>query len=172
MNPTFVAIVDYRSGNLASLVQAFKCIGVHSEIISSPSHFYLKPFTHLVLPGVGSFDLCRERLSTSSFDNFLLTIAAAGIIPILGICVGMQLLASSSAEGSLSGLSLIPGKVQSFSKLNSPFLPHLGWNVALPLTANIFPSLSSNKYFYFIHSYFFDTDTFLSMVGFCSSALL
>ena len=66
----------------------------------SPSSFYSQAFTHIVLPGVGSFDSCRHRLSISEFDTFLVSLASTGSIPLLGICVGMQLLASSSSEGN------------------------------------------------------------------------
>ena len=112
----------------------------------------------IILPGVGSFDNGVKALKSKGFFDPLIEKANIGT-PLLGICLGMQLLAESSEEGSLSGLGLIKGKVKRFNLTESLSLkiPHMCWNsVSIKNTSKLTSEMESNSRFYFVHSYYFD----------------
>lgn len=138
-----VGIINYGVGNLGSLINAFRRVGSEPTIINEPGEFM--NVNAIVLPGVGSFDAAMSRL-----DKFkdALTGIRGGSTPILGICLGLQVMFEASDEGSLSGLSWYPGRV---SRLRGPRVPHIGWD----LVKAVKPCelLSDNGYFYFMHSY-------------------
>ena len=150
-----VAILNYGSGNIQSISQALKNLDISSLIISDPSSYLCSDFTHIILPGVGKFDSCRQQLDSSGLFPLLVDTYSSGSVPILGICIGMHLLASSSEEGSLSGLNFIPGKVQHFSNIGASPCPHMGWNSVTYLESNNPLDLPSNSYYYFIHSFYY-----------------
>lgn len=148
-----IAIVDYNMGNLASVQNAFAKIGVQTVIESNPEKF--KEYDKLILPGVGAFgdamQHLREREMIEAIKEF-----AASSKPILGICLGMQLLFESSEEfGEHEGLGLIKGKVVAFD--NSKFknalkVPHMGWNRMFTKEHPLFKGLDEEHYLYFVHS--------------------
>lgn len=123
----------------------------------------------LLLPGVGAFDACRAALAArDGLEEAVLSAAKAGV-PLLGICVGMQLLASGSDEGQLRGLDLIPGRVRRFSfapELNLR-VPHMGWSIVRPRKlAALFDRLRERpSRFYFVHSYHFQPDADDDIIG-------
>ncbi|SFV67301.1 Imidazole glycerol phosphate synthase amidotransferase subunit [hydrothermal vent metagenome] len=150
-----IGIVDYHMGNLASVINAFKKTGADTRLESDPSK--LKQYDKLILPGVGAFGDAMEHLQRNGMDEAVKTFTQSGK-PLLGICLGMQLLFESSEEfGSTEGLGLIPGKVVAFdeSKFDHPLkVPHMGWNeIFVQKETALFDSLPDDFYLYFVHSY-------------------
>jgi len=150
-----IGIVDYNMGNLASVINAFAKVGVDATLESDPTK--LDQYDKLILPGVGAFGDAMEHLKSNGMDEAVMTYAKSGK-PLLGICLGMQLLFESSEEfGSHKGLGLIPGKVVAFdeSKFDHPQkVPHMGWNeLFVQEETALFSELKKDFYLYFVHSY-------------------
>ncbi len=149
---TLVAgIVHYGVGNIGSIVSAFRKIGVETVIVSEEND--VRKCDLLVFPGVGSFDsaITRLRRILPSLDKVV-----AGI-PILGICLGMQILFESSEEGGESGLAVFKGRV---TLLRSNVIPHIGWNtVKITKETPLVCGVPDNSYFYFAHSYCVEIDS-------------
>ena len=144
-----IAVIDYGAGNLNSVTKALDHLGYANTIVSRPEE--LEAADGMILPGVGAFPMCMAALRKSGMDQAILQ--QAGKKPLLGICLGMQMLLDSSTEmGGDQGLGLIPGTVEKI-KTNLK-LPHIGWNSLNivnpdPLTAG----LSDGDYVYFVHSF-------------------
>ena len=156
-----IALLNYGSGNINSICQSLKIISVDFQIINKPSQFHELSCTHLILPGVGAFDSCSQLLALSGFDELIVTLHQKGLYPILGICVGMQMLLNSSDEGSSKGLSIIPGRCRSLAYSGSQISPHIGWNnLEIPnisvASPSILANVSSLHHFYFVHNYYCD----------------
>jgi glutamine amidotransferase len=154
-----IAIVDYGSGNVRAIGNIYDSLKVPYSVISQPSE--LPKFDRVILPGVGAFDETMRMLNESGFRAELDHAALIAKKPILGICVGMQILAEGSEEGELAGLSWIPGRVKKFDKNtipNKPKLPHLGWNSISLSDHPIFEEVDMDQGFYFIHSYYFECE--------------
>ncbi|HFQ61293.1 MAG TPA: imidazole glycerol phosphate synthase subunit HisH [Epsilonproteobacteria bacterium] len=150
-----IGIVDYNMGNLASVINAFAKVGVEATLESDPNK--LSQYDKLILPGVGAFGDAMEHLKENGMDEAVITYAASGK-PLLGICLGMQLLFESSEEfGTHKGLGLIPGKVVAFneSKFDHTLkVPHMGWNeLFVEKETPLFKGLQKDFYLYFVHSY-------------------
>jgi glutamine amidotransferase len=152
-----IVIVDYGMGNLGSIANMFKKIGVQSRVSSDLDEIGRAP--KLILPGVGAFDAAMERIDAGGFRAVLNRKALEERIPVLGICLGMQLLTESSDEGKLDGLGWIPARAISFRARNPTEMksPQMGWNLVQlsqpsALTAG-FAELAEPR-FYFVHSYF------------------
>ncbi|MEQ9168059.1 MAG: imidazole glycerol phosphate synthase subunit HisH [Fulvivirga sp.] len=155
-----ITIVDYGMGNLASIKNMLKKIGVSAEITSSPE--VLKDAKRIVLPGVGAFDNAMINIRQRGLLDVLSQKAIIEKIPFLGICLGMQILMNSSEEGKEPGLGWVEGKVKRFRfDANSDRLkvPHMGWNVVQPKdeSAVLFGSMKEPR-FYFVHSYYVTCD--------------
>ena len=154
-----IAIVDYNMGNLRSVQNAFDKIGESAVIQKDPDR--LKDYDKLVLPGVGAFGDAMEHLKKSGLDEALIEYADSGK-PLLGVCLGMQLLFNSSCEfGSHKGLGLIDGEVELFdkSRFKTPLkVPHMGWNEIETDSSALFKGLDEKFYLYFVHSYHVKTD--------------
>lgn len=152
-----IGVVDYGSGNIASVANMLKRVGLRSQI--SSDHKVLRAVTHLILPGVGSFDHGMSQLARLGLDDLLRDEVAQGK-PLLGICLGMQLLANGSEEGSLEGLGLIAGFVRHLSEQKKAGLPvpHVGWNQVEFRVGNEFYQPVDPQRFYFTHSYQFVCD--------------
>ena len=148
-------IVDYKVGNIGSIVNMFKRIGVNA-ILSSDENEILSA-DKLLLPGVGSFDNGMKNLKASGLIKVLNKKVIEEKTPILGICLGMQLLMDSSDEGKEEGLGWISGEVKKFNfAMNEEKLkvPHMGWNIARPMKKDsLFKGFSEEARFYFVHSY-------------------
>ena len=149
-----VTIIDYGMGNLGSIRNMFKRINVESEITGDPDK--IVKATKILLPGVGAFDAAMERISSSGLQPMLNQKALEEKIPVLWICLGMQLLTKSSEEGVLPGLGWIDAETIRFKfEERSPLkVPHMGWNRVYP--ANESPltyNLPEEPRFYFVHSY-------------------
>ena len=150
-----IGIVDYNMGNLASVINAFAKIGANAKLESDPSK--LDQYDKLILPGVGAFGDAMTHLKENGMDEAVVNYAKSGK-PLLGICLGMQLLFESSEEfGSHQGLGLIPGKVVAFdeNKFDHALkVPHMGWNeLFVQKETPLFAGLKKDFYLYFVHSY-------------------
>jgi len=155
-----IGIVDYNMGNLASVINAFAKVGANARVESEPAK--LQDYDKLILPGVGAFGDAMENLQERGMAEAIKHYAASGK-PLLGICLGMQLLFESSEEfGTTQGLGLIPGKVVGFDeeKFDHPLkIPHMGWNELFKMQndktaeAQLFEGLPREFYLYFVHSF-------------------
>ena len=165
-----IKIVDYGIGNIAAFLSLFKKLGIPAERASTPEE--LRKASKIILPGVGSFDHAMQRLNQSGLRPFIEENTLSYKKPILGVCVGMQMLAEKSDEGSMAGLNLIPGRVRSFKEnaiLNSHPIPHMGWNTINPVAdSKVFDAeLSKQEQFYFLHSYYFDATDKQHVIATC-----
>jgi glutamine amidotransferase len=150
-----LVIIDYGMGNLGSLKNMFRAIGQEVFIESCPSR--ISQAERIVLPGVGSFDAAMQSIhQISDLSKVIKSKALEEKIPVLGICLGMQILLDSSEEGVMPGLGIIGGKVLRFPTTEGFKVPHMGWNVALPtnLGDRLFPDISNDAKYYFAHSYY------------------
>lgn len=149
-----ITIVNYGMGNLGSVQNMFKRIGVESNITSELNE--IAKATKILLPGVGSFDAAMTRINEGGFREILDKKALVEKVPVLGICLGMQLLTHSSEEGKEKGLGWIPAKTLAFKfdaaqKLK---IPHMGWNIAYPAAkSKLTENFVDESRFYFVHSY-------------------
>jgi glutamine amidotransferase len=153
-----IRIVDYGLGNINAFLTLYKRLGIAAAAASTPAA--LVDATHLILPGVGAFDHAIELLEASGLRPTLEEMVHDKKIPILGVCVGMQILANSSEEGELPGLGWVPGHVRSFRSTEASRhlpMPHMGWNDVMPATANpLFTASPPDQRFYFLHSFYFE----------------
>ena len=156
-----ISIVDYGVGNLNSVANMIRRAGADARIVRTPSE--VRQAERLVLPGVGAFDACRRSLDKIAGLEMAIRHAVERGVPLLGICVGMQMLATSSEEGSLAGLNLVPGRVRRFDLKGTPAfqslrVPHMGWCSVEPRgRSTLFNGeLSELNRFYFVHSYHFE----------------
>lgn len=151
-----IAIVDYAMGNVGSIQRMLKKVGADSVLTSDPEE--LRAADKLILPGVGAFDAGMNRLRESGLTDLLNELVLEQHRPILGICLGMQLLLDSSEEGTTDGLGWVSGQVRRFDwshETSSLRVPHMGWNLVRPEpSAPLFAELDEQSRFYFVHSYF------------------
>jgi len=148
------ALIDYGAGNLRSVANALRELGVDPLITSSAAD--LIDATHLILPGVGSFGDCMAQLQSRNLIDAIHDWVASGK-PYLGICLGYQLLFDSSEESpGVPGLGIVPGVVRRFQQTPGLKIPHMGWNSAVPRKPDSgnWAGLGAEPYFYFVHSYF------------------
>ena len=146
-----LAIIDYGVGNLRSVEKAFAATGCEATV--SGDEKVLRAAERLVLPGVGAFGACMKALAAHGFDQ-LVRERVKESTPLLGVCVGMQLLFESSDEfGSTPGLGLLRGRVRRFS--DELVVPHVGWNRVDKIREDpLFDDVPNRSFFYFVHSYF------------------
>ena len=161
-----IAIVDYNMGNLASVKNAFAKLGKDTVVESNPSNF--SKYDKLILPGVGAFGDAMEHLRERDMIEAIRDFGASGK-PILGICLGMQLLFESSEEfGEHKGLGLIKGDVKAFdeSKFSEPLkVPHMGWNRMFTKKHPLFEGLDEMHYLYFVHTFHVTCDDADDIIG-------
>jgi glutamine amidotransferase len=153
-----IGIIDYGSGNVKAIANIYKRLNTDYFITSDPIE--LEKATHLVLPGVGAFDQTMNLLNSSGLRVKLDSLVLNEKIPIVGICVGMQIMAESSEEGKESGLGWIKGTVKRIDEstlIRKPKLPHMGWNsIVVNTQTDLLQNVDLNKGFYFLHSYYVD----------------
>ena len=147
-----VSILNYGVGNLGSVRNMFKRLGVETADITSPDD--ISSSSRLLLPGVGAFDHGMDALNMGNWVPAIRSHVSAGK-PLLGICLGMQLLLDSSEEGVLPGFGFVPGSVKRFEAGKGLRVPHMGWNIADPAQdSRLFDDLDEQARFYFVHSYY------------------
>ena len=147
-----ITIVDYGMGNLGSIQNMFKRIGVHAVVSGNVED--IDRAEKILLPGVGAFDNAMKRIDEGGYREVLNRKAMVEKVPLLGICLGMQLLTCSSDEGELPGLSWIEAKTTKFPKIDRLKVPHMGWNVVRPSQeSSLTVGLPDESRFYFVHSY-------------------
>ncbi len=153
-----IAIINYGLGNIKAFGNIYHKLNIPFSIATKPED--LVGATKIILPGVGDYDYAMERLDKSGMRQPLDALVLEKKMPVLGICVGMQILANSSEEGELPGLGWIDAKVKKFDtskfKQNTK-IPHMGWNDVAPAKNHgLFNGLETNALFYFLHSYYFE----------------
>lgn len=158
--PVTIAIINYGMGNLHSVYRKLSQIGVNIKIVTSGSE--ILQVDKIVLPGVGHFEKAMSNLNSSGMLEVLNEAVLVKKKPILGICLGMQLMAKASEEGNAKGLNWIDASVIKFKIENSlKFkVPQTGWNTIKPVKDSyLLKNIESNSEFYFLHSYHYaDTD--------------
>jgi glutamine amidotransferase len=156
-----IGVIDYGVGNVQAFLNVYSRLGIPSCRVTNTKT--LNEATHLVLPGVGHFDHAMTKLDESGMREYLSELVLEHNVPILGVCVGMQMISNGSEEGALPGLGWVPGYVRrfNFSAQNEDLpLPHMGWNsLKIPQKSVLFDGLESNDIrFYFLHSYYFEPE--------------
>lgn len=156
-----IHIIDYGVGNIQAFMTSFKHIGL--QVVRARSAEQLEGATRLILPGVGAFDYAMQMLNNSGMRPKLESLVIEQKVPVLGVCVGMQMLASGSDEGVLSGLGWIPGHVRDFASAPQSArlsMPHMGWNdLQFNQDSRLFgQGFEDGAQFYFLHSYYFDAE--------------
>lgn len=153
-----IGILDYGSGNVRAIANVLRSLDVSFAFVKSPSE--IRKSDGLILPGVGAFDEVMEKLNGSGMRPELEAAVLENGKPILGICVGMQVMAQRSEEGTMQGLGWFDATVKRFDEsmfTESPKLPHMGWNSVEPARASpLWEDVDLSQGFYFVHSYYFD----------------
>lgn len=148
-----ISIIDYGIGNVLAFRNVYARLNIPVSVARTPTD--LSQSTKLILPGVGAFDHAMERLEASGMRGPVEELVLQQKMPVLGICVGMQMLADSSEEGRKKGLGWVGGTVLKFRD-PALTLPHMGWNDVKPTSAaRLFLGMENNARFYFLHSYYF-----------------
>lgn len=154
MSSQAVTVVDSGLSNIDSIVRALQECGGAPEVVNDAAG--LKTAQRIILPGVGSFSAAMTRLRNKDIDSALIERLSRDPVPLLGICLGMQLLVDTSAEdGDQKGLGIIPGQAVRFiAQEDDERIPHIGWNEVTPTKPTpLFTDLEPGKDFYFVHSY-------------------
>ncbi len=154
-----IGLINYGSGNIHAIANIYKRLNIGYEILTDPLTF--KKVDKLILPGVGAFDETMNLLNLSGMKEELDELVLSKKMPILGVCVGMQILGNGSEEGNKAGFGWIKGLVKKldYTKLEQkPYLPHLGWNSIKPIHPGhgLYNQVDFEKGYYFLHSYYFE----------------
>jgi len=168
-----ITLVDYGLGNIQAFANIYKRLNIPVTIANTVSE--LEKASKIILPGVGAFDWAMTRLNDSGLRNCLDKLVIEQNRPVLGICVGMQMMATRSDEGKLNGLGWIDAEVKKFDDsvfTQKTHLPHMGWNDVVPQNMDcLFNNLGNIPRFYFLHSYYFlpkYTEEALAITGYGS----
>jgi len=153
-----ITIIDYGMGNLRSVQKAFERVGVQVKISGSADE--ILSADKIVLPGVGHFEKGVSNLKERGLFKTLNEAVIAKKIPIIGICLGMQLMTEFSEEGNCEGFGWIKGKTRKFSfQANGLKIPHMGWNnLIIAQSDSLYDGITSDNFFYFVHSYYVSCD--------------
>jgi len=155
-----IGIIDYGSGNVQAIATIYKNLNINYQVITKPED--LGKADKLILPGVGAFDATMQQLIDSGLKDKLNELVLGKKVPILGICVGLQVMGYKSEEGNLPGLGWIAGKVSRFDENKikfKPKLPHMGWNTINDVQNHkLFEGIDLDFGFYFVHSFYFECE--------------
>lgn len=159
-----ICIIDYGLGNVTAIKNALDFLNVKSFISSNIED--IQNISKFILPGVGTFDDAMNKLKKNNLDNFIKTKIKDKNTTLLGICVGMQVLANTSEEGNSKGLGLIDGDLVKFNYQKNNKIPHLGWNFVYEKdNIKLFDNIDDPK-FYFLHSYYIKNTNLKTNVSF------
>lgn len=142
-----IAIIDYKAGNIKSVEAALQRFGC--QTVLSKNHSEIQSADKVVFPGVGNAGAAMQALKASGLDLLIPTLKQ----PVLGICLGMQLMCKHSQEENTQGLGIFDVNVEKFNALNGEKIPHMGWNTIYNLDKTLFNNISENAYMYFVHSF-------------------
>ena len=155
-----IGIIDNGSGNVQAIATIYKNLNINYQVITKPKD--LGKADKLILPGVGAFDATMQQLIDSGLKDKLNELVLGKKVPVLGICVGLQVMGYKSEEGNLPGLGWIAGKVSRFDENKikfKPKLPHMGWNTINDVQNHkLFEGIDRDFGFYFVHSFYFECE--------------
>ncbi|RXR17782.1 imidazole glycerol phosphate synthase subunit HisH [Flavobacterium amnicola] len=152
-----ITIIDYGVGNIYAFQNVYKRLDIPTKIAKTPQD--LEDAQKLILPGVGHFDYAMSQLNNSGMRAKLDELVLEKKIPVIGICVGMQMMGNKSDEGQLEGLKWIDANIRKFDESTihqRTKLPHMGWNDVHPSEHPLFKGLEKDAIFYFLHSFYFE----------------
>jgi len=153
MRDNKIGIVNYGAGNIFSLTAALDRLGIDHGMIGKPADF--DRYARIIIPGVGHADAAARKLRDLGLADHIGSLQK----PVLGICVGMQLLSSFSEEGNAGLLGIVPMRTLHFQGRIAGKVPHIGWNsISIDKSCPLFRNIDDNSYFYFVHSYFIEHD--------------
>ena len=145
-----IGIVNYGAGNIFSLTAALDRLNLQYGMVDKEAD--LEKYSHIIIPGVGHAGAAMEKLKGTGLVEAIKKLTK----PVLGICVGMQLITEHSEEGNASLLDIVPVKTKKFDKDLNIKIPHMGWNAVKPKNNSLFEGVEDNTQFYFVHSYFIE----------------
>ncbi|PWS31260.1 imidazole glycerol phosphate synthase subunit HisH [Pedobacter paludis] len=145
-----IGIINYGAGNIFSLTAALDRLSVSYGMVNTEAD--LDKYSHIIIPGVGHAGSAMEKLTATGLVNAIKALKK----PVLGICVGMQLITEHSEEGDAKLLDIVPVKTKKFDKTLNIKIPHMGWNAVQHKNNSLFTSVDENEQFYFVHSYFIE----------------
>ncbi|SFA45403.1 glutamine amidotransferase [Pedobacter suwonensis] len=145
-----VGIINYGAGNIFSLTAALDRLSVTYGMVNREND--LEKYSHIIIPGVGHAAAAMEKLKGTGLVEAIKKLTK----PVLGICVGMQLITEHSEEGDAALLNIVPVKTKKFDKSLNIKIPHMGWNAVTPKSNSLFEGVEDNTQFYFVHSYFIE----------------
>lgn len=160
-----IGVIDYNLGNISSIINIYSAHDISVSKIENPAQ--LDEVSGIILPGVGSFDNAVNLLKTKNLFNKIKEVVIKKKIPILGICIGMQLLCNYSEEGFEKGLSLLDTNIEKINSTNESLItPHMGWNeIDIKKKDLIFENIHTGNRFYFLHSYCCKSDNNINALG-------
>lgn len=154
-----VVIIKYNAGNICSVDYALKRLGVDAEISADPT--VIRSADKVIFPGVGEAETTMEHLKTTGLDKLIMDLKQ----PVLGICLGMQLMCSHSEEGNADCLGIFDVDVKRFiPKRHEDKVPHMGWNTISKTNSALFKGFDKDEYVYFVHSYYVPVNEFTAAV--------
>jgi len=145
-----IGIINYGAGNIFSLTAALDRLSVTYGMVNTEDE--LEKYSHIIIPGVGHAGAAMEKLKGTGLVEAIKKLTK----PVLGICVGMQLITEHSEEGEATLLNIVPVKTKKFDKSLNIKIPHMGWNAVKPKNNSLFEGVEDNTQFYFVHSYFIE----------------
>jgi glutamine amidotransferase len=143
-----IVVIDYNAGNVRSVLFALERLGIHGHLTND--HDEIRAADKVIFPGVGEANTTMQYLKAQGLDEVIRSLKQ----PVLGICLGMQLLCQHSEENDTQCLGIIPQEVVRFRPSNGEKVPHMGWNQVYDLENGIFDSEMEQSFFYFVHSYY------------------
>ncbi len=143
-----IAIIDYNSGNLRSVKNALDRLGEKYILTADPQQ--IKSADHVILPGVGAAEFAMKSLN----DKGLVPVIKSLRQPVLGICIGMQIMCKDSEEGNVKCMDIFDTHILKFPQDSDAKVPHMGWNSIMNLDGKLFKDIPTSSYMYFIHSYY------------------
>lgn len=162
-----ITLIDYGVGNIFAFQNVYKRLDIPTKIAKTAAD--LEDAKKLILPGVGAFDYAMEQLNSSGMRHKLDELVLVNKIPIIGICVGMQMMGNRSDEGTSEGLKWIDADILKFDEsliLQRTKLPHMGWNDVSPIDGHpLFEGLEKEAIFYFLHSYYFKCNNIVDSIA-------